>query len=406
MAGELMKSPLYSEGKLEDSLVEVFHRMDLMLRDDNYSNEIAGLSGNQQAPTGAAKAEDEEQGHGNLYGADPMDVIKRIMEFKQRYMQGGGGQAGPDSPPAGVSSAGSLSDADSDTAPMETSRSDVTADSDAESADSVISSAAALARAAEAVSADPTQESLEEATSPAAVAVAAASSPATSQQQQQQPTQSGPTATAGANTASGSDASAASSKQTELPEHRLQAGCTAVVAVVKDGQLFVANAGDSRAVLCRNGQAIALSEDHKPAAETERNRIMAAGGFLSDIGGVTRVNGNLNLSRAIGDLKYKGNLGLPAAEQIITAQPDVKKVTIQPDDEFFVLACDGVWDVCSNAEVVSFVKQRLTPTANLDHIAAELLDKCLASNPRDTRGIGCDNMTATIVRFLHEDSEK
>ena len=34
---------------------------------------------------------------------------------------------------------------------------------------------------------------------------------------------------------------------------------------------------------------------------------MAAGGFLSDIGGVTRVNGNLNLSRAIGDLKYKGN---------------------------------------------------------------------------------------------------
>ena len=87
MAGELMKSQLYSEGKLEDSLVEVFHRMDLMLRDDNYSSEIAGLSGSQQAPTGAAKAEEDEQGPGNLYGADPMDVIKRIMEFKQRYMQ-------------------------------------------------------------------------------------------------------------------------------------------------------------------------------------------------------------------------------------------------------------------------------------------------------------------------------
>ena len=49
------------------------------------------------------------------------------------------------------------------------------------------------------------------------------------------------------------------------------------------------------------------AEDHKPASEIERSRIMAAGGFLSDIGGVTRVNGNLNLSRAIGDLKYKGN---------------------------------------------------------------------------------------------------
>lgn len=53
--------------------------------------------------------------------------------------------------------------------------------------------------------------------------------------------------------------------------------------------------------------ACLLAEDHKPASEVERSRIMAAGGFLSDIGGVTRVNGNLNLSRAIGDLKYKGN---------------------------------------------------------------------------------------------------
>ena len=96
---------------------------------------------------------------------------------------------------------------------------------------------------------------MEEITSPAAVAVAAASAPATSaQQQQQQPSQSNATAAASTNTADGADPSASGSKQTELPEHRLQAGCTAVVAVVKNGQLFVANAGDSRAVLCRNGQ--------------------------------------------------------------------------------------------------------------------------------------------------------
>ena len=49
------------------------------------------------------------------------------------------------------------------------------------------------------------------------------------------------------------------------------------------------------------------AEDHKPAAPDERARIVAAGGFLSDIGGITRVNGNLNLSRAIGDLRYKMN---------------------------------------------------------------------------------------------------
>lgn len=68
----------------------------------------------------------------------------------------------------------------------------------------------------------------------------------------------------------------------------LQAGCTAVVAVVKGNELWVANAGDSRAVLCRNGQAVALSEDHKPQSEAERNRITAAGGFVSDVGGVSR----------------------------------------------------------------------------------------------------------------------
>lgn len=53
------------------------------------------------------------------------------------------------------------------------------------------------------------------------------------------------------------------------------------------------------------------------------------GGFLSEIGGVCRVNGNLNLSRAIGDLKYKGNTELPPKDQIITAQPDVMKVALQ-----------------------------------------------------------------------------
>ena len=61
-----------------------------------------------------------------------------------------------------------------------------------------------------------------------------------------------------------------------------------------------------------------------------------------------RVNGNLNLSRAIGDLRYKGNELLAAADQIISAQPDVTQITLSSSDWFLVLACDGVWDVMSN----------------------------------------------------------
>lgn len=116
----------------------------------------------------------------------------------------------------------------------------------------------------------------------------------------------------------------------------VQAGCTAVVALVKDGKLVVANAGDSRAVASRNGTAEALSFDHKPSHETERRRIEAAGGFISDIGGVSRVNGNLNLSRAIGDLRYKTNRTIPMSDQVITAHPDIQQVDISPDLEFMV----------------------------------------------------------------------
>lgn len=77
-------------------------------------------------------------------------------------------------------------------------------------------------------------------------------------------------------------------EDTDPDDSLVQAGCTAVVAVKRNNDLYVANAGDSRGVLCRGGKAVALSEDHKPAQEGERSRIIAAGGFLSEIGGVCR----------------------------------------------------------------------------------------------------------------------
>lgn len=62
-------------------------------------------------------------------------------------------------------------------------------------------------------------------------------------------------------------------------------GCTAVVAVLKGRELYVANAGDSRAVLGRGAIAVPLSEDHKPASASERQRITDAGGFVSEVCG-------------------------------------------------------------------------------------------------------------------------
>jgi protein phosphatase 1G len=180
-----------------------------------------------------------------------------------------------------------------------------------------------------------------------------------------------------------------------------QAGCTAVVALVTKKIVVVANAGDSRAVLSRDRKAVPLSHDHKPSHVDERERIVAAGGFVSDIGGICRVNGNLSLSRAIGDLRYKTNTELEPAAQIITAEPDILTVELTPEDQFMVLACDGIWDVLENQEVVDFILARLGEKKP-EEIASELLDHCLASDPRESRGKGCDNMTCCIVQFKQQ----
>ena len=147
----------------------------------------------------------------------------------------------------------------------------------------------------------------------------------------------------------------------QLEDHRVQAGCTAVACLIRANELVVANAGDSRAVLCRAGEAVPLSYDHKPSQERERSRVHKAGGFIREAGGHHRINGNLNLSRSLGDLKYKQNEAMPPEEQMITAQPDIIQHMITAEDEFMVVACDGVWDVMTSQAVIDFVRARLRP---------------------------------------------
>ena len=171
-----------------------------------------------------------------------------------------------------------------------------------------------------------------------------------------------------------------------------RAGSTCVVAVIRNDTLTVANAGDSRAVLCRRGEAVALSRDHKPQDEAERARIQNAGGFVQE----GRVNGSLALSRAIGDLEYKQSKSLPANEQIVTAHPEITTTELQDGDEFLVIACDGIWDVLTNQQTVDFVRARLDADAPLSKICEQLADECMAPDTKGT-GIGCDNMSVVIV---------
>ena len=126
----------------------------------------------------------------------------------------------------------------------------------------------------------------------------------------------------------------------DFEEPGKDSGCTAVVAVLRDDVLYVANAGDSRCVVSQNGTAVDMSVDHKPEDDIEMNRITKAGGVVTPDG---RVNGGLNLSRALGDHTYKTNADLRLEEQMISPMPDVKKIGVDSSTDFMVLACDGIW---------------------------------------------------------------
>ncbi|KAJ5936934.1 Protein phosphatase 2C [Penicillium verhagenii] len=173
-------------------------------------------------------------------------------------------------------------------------------------------------------------------------------------------------------------------------------GCTASTSIISKNKIWVANAGDSRSVLGVKGRAKPLSFDHKPQNEGEKARISAAGGFV-DFG---RVNGNLALSRAIGDFEFKKSPELSPEQQIVTAYPDVTVHDLTQDDEFLVIACDGIWDCQSSQAVVEFVRRGIAAKQELYKICENMMDNCLASNS-ETGGVGCDNMTMTVIGLLN-----
>ncbi|XP_038981999.1 probable protein phosphatase 2C 62 [Phoenix dactylifera] len=136
-------------------------------------------------------------------------------------------------------------------------------------------------------------------------------------------------------------------------------GSTAVTAILIDGvKLVVANVGDSRAVICRNGVATQLSVDHEPSRE--RQSIEGKGGFVSNIpGDVPRVDGQLAVARAFGDRSLKVHL---------SSEPDVVEKMIDDDTEVLILASDGLWKVMSNQEAADAIKDIKDAQAAAKHL--------------------------------------
>mmetsp|Transcript_1029 Transcript_1029/g.2575 ORF Transcript_1029/g.2575 Transcript_1029/m.2575 type:complete len:622 (-) Transcript_1029:92-1957(-) len=157
-------------------------------------------------------------------------------------------------------------------------------------------------------------------------------------------------------------------------------GCTALVAVVWGGRLLVANAGDCRAVLCRGGDAVQLTRDHCTADETERQRVIDAGGKVAWRVDSWRVGeAAIQVTRSVGDYDLRSH-GL-------TPDPEITERELLAEDEFVVIASDGLFDVLRNEEVVGLVHDTVKePSMCGQRLATEAL----------TRGSG-DNITVAVA---------
>lgn len=172
----------------------------------------------------------------------------------------------------------------------------------------------------------------------------------------------------------------ADSENIETPT-QATAGASGVLPKLQDKAirqrvLYTANVGDARIVLCRNGKALRLSYDHKGSDENEGRRVANAGGLILN----NRVNGVLAVTRALGDAYLK---------DLVTGHPYTTETVIQPDaDEFIILACDGLWDVCSDQESVDLIRN----VQDAQHASKILVDHALAR-------FSTDNLSCMVIRL-------
>lgn len=165
-------------------------------------------------------------------------------------------------------------------------------------------------------------------------------------------------------------------------------------------KLVNANIGDSRIILAKKEgdkyKAIACTDDHKPTNREERERIENAGGHVS----LSRVDGQLALSRAFGDRTLKKPLDVDLRKRKVTSDPDFDTQDANKDD-FLFLACDGIFegDIFTRESLIDFISDKLAETkqdfasADLAKVCAQVLDECLKRGSRD-------NMSCMIVQFI------
>jgi serine/threonine protein phosphatase PrpC len=173
-------------------------------------------------------------------------------------------------------------------------------------------------------------------------------------------------------------------------EEKWRNGSTAVSVLQVGRKLFIGNAGDSEAVLGKRinrdtsnleYEGILLTKKHTPSDPSERARIERAGGTVFH----GRVLGSLAVSRALGDLNFKD---IP----MVIPAPFQREVDLSDEDEFLIVACDGLWDVMTYQEAVSYIAgRRQIDSPSALQVSRELCEDAIAK-----RG-SSDNVTVIVV---------
>lgn len=178
-------------------------------------------------------------------------------------------------------------------------------------------------------------------------------------------------------------------ERTALGEEKT--GTTAVVCVKEDNNcLYFAWAGDSQAIIVADGQPEDLTPAHKPSVESERKRITDLGGSVIYTD-TWRVGGLLAVSRAIGDPDHK---------PFVTSDPDTRVYELKGNEEFIVIACDGLWDSFTPDDVASHVFEYLATNSFSDpDEAANKTSQYLVDKAK--KDGSTDNITAIVV-FLRD----
>ena len=179
-------------------------------------------------------------------------------------------------------------------------------------------------------------------------------------------------------------------------------GTTANIMLIKNGIIYIANVGDSLSVMYKHKRAYNLNREHQTIIESEKERVIKSGAKIIGY----RINGMLNLTRAIGDLKFKTNSNLKRHEQSVISLPEITKIEDTDGIDFIIMGCDGVWDCVKRQLVCDFVDRQIreNPDKKLSEILKVIFDRCVS--PIWGVILGTDNMSCIIIQFLHKENGK